>query len=155
MKSIFFLMALFFALSCNMLAQKHFTILSATSAGWAGGMPQSGSGVRYMIKLRLNTSARLTFLAIWIGKDDYAIPEVYPMRELKRELRAGDTVIVNYNHLSPRMQVDPAGNVPKATAVKPAPISYKGAALLSYTVKKVLRYRIIPAFAVLPYNNYP
>ena len=45
-KRIFFLMGLFFAYSSNMLAQKHFTILSATSAGWAGGMPQSGSGDR-------------------------------------------------------------------------------------------------------------
>ena len=155
MKNTILCLAMFLVCSNSILAQRYFTIVEATSAGWAGGMAQSGSGVRYTIKFRLNTSAKVDFPAIWIGKDDYAVPQVYPMRDMKRQPRAGDTIIVNYNHQNARIQLDPSGNVEKAREVKPAPINYKGAALLSYSVKKRLRYEVIKAFTALPYSNYP
>ena len=155
MKKVMLFMGIFLACSNSIFAQRYFTILEATSAGWSGGMAQSGSGVRYMIKIRLNTSAKVGFPSIWIGKDDYAIPQVYPMRDMKRQPRAGDTIIVNYNHQNARIQLDPSGNVEKAKEVKPTPINYKGAALLSYTIKKRLRYQVIKAFTELPYSNYP
>jgi len=134
-------------------AQKYFRVISATSMSWSGGMAQSGSGTTYSIKAVLLTKQKVTFNDIWIGKE-YGLLETHSFSYADgRALSKGDTVLLTYTvHRYPP-------NSPMAQMAnpinKPAPIYYKGEALLGFTINNVTRYRSMAKFEQLPYQNYP
>jgi len=134
-------------------AQKYFKIIDATSQTWTGGMAQSGTGTSYIIRAILLTGHTVKFDEIWIGKDEYGIPEVVSQSYSDgRMLTKGDTILIRYTvHRFP--PGSPGAKEPK-TAYKTPPIPISGEALLGFTIGKKTRYRSVDKFTQMPHRNY-
>jgi hypothetical protein len=133
-------------------AQKYLKVIEATSHQWAGGMPQSGSGVEYRVIIKLLTNTKVNFNDIWIGQL-YGKPEIRNKRNTKDgEVIKGDTIILSYNdrHIPPQYKQ----NTDKLISKK-VPYSCSGAALIGYNIQKMHKYITIKEFKKLPASNYP
>ena len=133
-------------------AQKYYKVIDATSTSFSGGMPQSGSGTTYNIKIVLTSNQKITFNNIWIGKE-YGVPEYMSFSYAdRRTLVKGDTAIVRYtvHHYPPG---SPMLQMP-APAYKSPPIPIEGEALLGFTVGKATRYRSVGKFKEQAAHNY-
>ncbi|MCW3128149.1 MAG: hypothetical protein JWO03_3807 [Bacteroidetes bacterium] len=133
-------------------AQKEFKIVDATERSWAGGMPQSGHGTSYTVRVVLLSKKAITFEDAWIG--DKYVTTKSDQYHVSNDHHAtkGDTVSVTFA-LNVMPQRDPVPEPKPVTKEKPC--VYKGAALLGYTVGGKERYRTISAFTRLAPANYP
>jgi hypothetical protein len=135
-------------------AQKHFKILDATSQSWSGGLPQNGTGTTYTLEILLKTDLKVEFKDIWMGQDNGLLETSSLYYSDGRTMKKGDTVLVKYTiHRYPPNS--PMADMAKPP-LKPAPIYYKGAALISYTIgASAPLYRSVASFRKLPTENHP
>jgi hypothetical protein len=151
MKSIFLISVAMLA-SVSIDAQKYFKVLEATSLSWAGGIPQSGSGISYTIKAILLTRQEIRFTDAWTGSE-YAVPEVMSFSHTDgRPFIKGDTILIRFtiHHYPPESPMKASLPVYKAP-----PFPIKGEALIRYVSGHSVKYLSIEKFKKLPAQNYP
>lgn len=152
MKIVCFLLLTLTA-SVNMSAQKYFKVINATSTSFAGGRAESGTGENYNITAILLTKQKVTFSDIWIGKENYGVPETISLSSSDgKPMTKGDTIVIRYTmHHYPANS--PLNQAPKP-GYKSPPITIQGEALIGFTVGKATRYRSIEKFKALAPKKY-
>ena len=118
---------------------------------WSGGIPQSGTGTVYTIKVILLTEHEIRFTDAWTGSD-YAVPELISFSHSDgRPLVKGDTILIRFG-----IHRYPPGS-PMAVslpAYKAPPVPIKGGALIRYMTGRSVKYLTIEKFKQLPVKNY-
>ena len=152
---IFSLLLLPFLFSMNKekkVAQPPFKIIEATAQSWAGGMPQSGSGIQYTIKLIITEKKKIEFKKIWIKQQEEDL-EVFALGKIEKKIfTKGDSLILKCNRKN-KYQAD--GIIPLVDSTKLPPKPYMGLCQFEYSVNKKSAYFRIPKFKKLETLNYP
>lgn len=158
MKTTLCLLALFtvFTFACksvtktgnnDSMTNDSFTLLSATSQSWTAGIPSGGSGTEYYFNVKIKTSHQLLFDSAWINNNAFKIflsKDKTPVSSEPITFSKGDSITLRVSEL-----INPNAKTTKSNP----PISFTGAALLSYRVKDKPAYFIIKEITRLPSLN--
>ena len=121
--------------SVSTTSQKYFNLLSSTSESWVAGIPQGGTGTEYYFKIKITTDSKITFDTAWINKQAFGIFITKDQQGISSEpikYFKGDIITLRVSHLS-------IANVP----VSNLPFSYKGVALIRFSVDGKQNYFVI------------
>lgn len=114
-----------------------FTLLSAKSQSWTAGIPSGGSGTDYYFKVKINSSDNLKFENAWINNKKFEIfisKETAAVSSEPIKFTKGDIIT---------LRVSDIRNQNTKTENSQPPISFNGAALISYKANDKLEYLII------------
>ncbi len=153
MKNLVLILASLCLFSCF---GKDFKIVEATSQKWVGGVPGSGKGTNYLIKiLPYKSSDKLQIDKIWIGNKYFDItPLTDPKNKKSTNFEKNDTLYIRIHQYT---RTNMQGEILK-TKVKEendVPEEYEGEALLSFTYKEKRKYKVIKEFKKLKFIPYP
>lgn len=153
MKNLIIILISLCLLSCF---GKDFEIIEATSQKWVGGIPGSGKGTNYVIKvIPYKSSDKLQIDKIWIGNDYYEItPLTNPQNKNSTSFEMKDTLYIRiHKYIRTNMLgeiVKP--NLKEGTEIPP---EFEGDALLAFTYKGERKYKVIKEFKKLKFIPYP
>jgi hypothetical protein len=121
----------------NNIHIKYFSLLTAISADWVGGIAGSGSGTEYYFKIRINTKDQIQFDTAWIDSKAFRIfisKETKAISNNQIKYFIGDTIIlrVSDNQYSKSQT--------KNKNIHNKPIKYEGVALIGYNVNNKREY---------------
>ncbi|MCW5908323.1 MAG: hypothetical protein KIS94_10710 [Chitinophagales bacterium] len=134
MRGTVLVVLLFFTASFNVHCPA-VVIADAAKQHWVSGAPGGRSGTNYTVKLLIKTSAKIEITHWWIGQEEVPFNlELYN----GTQPRKGDTVLLTYNRIH--------NEQPSDFTSTPAPLAYKGAALLECLVNGKLNYYTVNAF---------
>ena len=113
------------------------TLLSATSQRWFAGVESGGKGVDYSFKVRVTTHQEIRFDSAWIGNRAHAVAiskETARVSSQPVKVSNGDSIVLRVSVL--------AENAVNDRELRP-PITFSGAALISFTVNGNQHYFVI------------
>ncbi len=147
--------------SKNTLTSDDFTILSATSRKWTGGIKGSGSGINYQFLLLANySSSELIIDQLWIDTTFHEI-QVKKFRFYNiATFSKNDTLIIYANDYfaspdRPKFsEEEKQTEVSEKANIKP-PYNYASAALVGYKIKGVRKYATVSGIKKLAALNHP
>lgn len=142
-------LAILFILLINSATAQHLKLASATKQPYAGGVAGS-QGNSYVFTLKIDNKHKSVKLSsIWIDEQQFDIAnDRYTVT--KEALKDGRTVQIS-------VRTSSATKIPGHTrAPQPAPVKYKGVALIGYTVNGKHQYFAIKKITKqLPPLSYP
>lgn len=161
MKTI--LLVLFSFIVTDYSCIKDFEFVKAESQKWHGGRPETGYGTKYVVTLiSKKDSEIMTFDKMWVGEDCLDIRVSQKGRKVREGVFSkGTEITIAANHRvvpesKSRLQPISKEDQAKIDSLKiPAPIKYKGEALLSYTVKGKKKYFVVEKFTIIEPVYYP
>lgn len=137
-------------------ADPPFELLEATSQQWISGVPGGGRGNTYKFRLKANTDLKIAFDSIWVDGKQIKL-SLSPDKSgitANNFFASQDTIqLFASDYTSPPVKIGRQDKQEeRLVASKPvkAPIAYKGAALLRYTVENVEKFYIVPRITSLP-----
>jgi len=113
------------------------TLLSATSQRWFAGVESGGKGVDYSFKVRITTHQEISFDIAWIGNRAHAVAVSKETARVSNQpvtISNGDSIVLRVSVL--------AENAAEARESRP-PITFSGAALISFTVNGKQHFLVI------------
>lgn len=135
---------------------KDFKIVESTSQKWVGGIPGSGKGTNYVIKIvPYKNSDKLHIDKIWIGNKYFEVtPLTDPRNKKSTSFQEKDTLYIRIHHY---IRTNMQGEVlkPKLSEENELPHEYEGEALLAFTYKGKRKYKVIKEFKKLKFIPYP
>lgn len=130
-------------LTCSFSEQKctAITIADATQMQWVSGAPGGRSGIKYVVKVRINSCNALQFSNMWIGELNVPITLEFFNTSLDKQIVKGDSVLLVYNHINNESSFN--------SDTKKLPIDYKGEALIECLVNGKAHYYTVKQFRKL------
>lgn len=125
---------------------KGWTVTTATSQGWSGGMPNSGTGTYYRIEIKGSGMGEVAFDTVWHGSRAY-VPEVNI---------AGSEASLKFEYRRyPADRDDPMSEMVEDPPLLTGSPSFQGEALIIGR-KNGKRFTMeVQRFEVLEYLDYP
>ncbi|NOZ45497.1 MAG: hypothetical protein GXO79_01820 [Chlorobi bacterium] len=152
MKTLIILLFSFCLFGCF---SKDFKVIDATSQKWVGGIPGSGKGTNYVIKvISFKNNKYLHINQVWIGDEYYNVKALKnPALINETSFEKNDTLYIKIHKY---IRTNMLGEVvkPKATEESKVPIKYDGAALIGYTYRGKKKYKEIKTFKELKFIPY-
>lgn len=146
MKQLLSLLLILFSANAN---AQHLKLISATKQPWAGGVAGS-QGNSYVFTIKIDNKHKSVKLSsLWMEEQQFDIAnDRYTVT--KEALKDGRTVQIS-------VRTSSATKIPGHTrAPQPAPIAYKGVALIGYTINGKQQYFAIKKVTKqLPPLSYP
>ena len=113
-------------------------VIEATQQTWVSGAPGGKTGVKYSIKVYINTQKKTEFKNIWIGKTNVPFDVEFFSLDIPKKIQYGDSLLLTYNKIN--------GVENENAEMKRLPLNYKGAALIEAIVDGKARYFIVKNF---------
>ena len=113
------------------------TLLRATSQRWFAGVASGGKGIDYSFNVRITTHQEIRFDSAWIGNRAHAVAVSKETARVSNQpvtISNGDSIVLRVSVL--------AENAAEARESRP-PITFSGAALISFTVNGKQHYMVI------------
>jgi hypothetical protein len=139
------LIALLSVLYSFSFAQKNaaLQLVDATQKKWIGGNPSSGSGEKFVVYLRLNSSQKIEITKVWVKQQEVFFELQNYRMLLDRAPAKGDTIAVIYN---PRYHNEKP--VPDL-ATNSKPCKTKAQAVIEYSIDQKKHYLKVKKFRTL------
>lgn len=111
-----------------------FSLISSASTGWTAGIPSGGSGTDYFFKIKITTSAEISFDSAWINNKAFKIfiaKESGGISNDPIKYGYGDEIILRVAEL----------NNPHSKSIHSSPpVPYNGDALIGFTIHDKQEY---------------
>lgn len=122
--------------SSSSIAEKYFELISATSEDWVAGIPSGGIGTEYYFKIKITTAKKISFDTAWVNKKSafsiFISKEQQSITSHPPKYSNGEIITLRVSDLK-------NNSIPAIVA----PVNYKGAALISYTVEGKKEYFVV------------
>lgn len=142
--------AILLLLSLTAIAQKNAALIlvDATQQKWIGGHPSSGSGERYVVFMKLNSTENIEVTKLWINKEEVFFELQNYRMLLNRAATKGDTIAAIYNprYHNEKPELNP---VEKSKTCKS-----KNQALVEYSINQKKYYLKVKKFRILEADKH-
>src|SRR5436190_13558896 len=72
-------------------------VIEGTSQSWVSGAPGGKAGMKYAIKVYINTGKKVEFKNIWLGKENIPFDVEFFSLDIPKKIQLGDTLLLTYN----------------------------------------------------------
>jgi hypothetical protein len=128
-------------------------LLRATSQEWLAGVRGGGQGINYEVRVRITTDKKVEFDSMWVSGKKLVIKVAEQLKDPAIRLLNNDEISLVasfYSEPSNKGQGKEQYSPPSSIDTIKAPIHYKGAAIIKYSVAESIKYLEVPFFKVLP-----
>jgi len=127
--------------------------MRATSQEWLAGVRGGGRGIKYDVRVKITTDKKVAFDSMWVSgkKLSIKVAELLKDPEFRFSNNYEISLVASF-YLEPSNKnqgKEEYKSISTSDTIK-APLEYKGAALIKYSVADSIKYLEVPFFTVLP-----